>query len=146
MSKLKSLEKIWHIREKELHEAQGHYQRAVDFFETQATELYYLLKKKEDLTAQLESRLKKRVTITYINTVSESIQRLDQQEKELQKKVHQARVNMEQKELQLKEAHMEMKKMEKLHGSKTKQMKEIQKKQESNFMDEISIQQYYRMK
>ena len=58
--------------------------------------------------------------------------------------MHQARVNMKQKENQLKVAHLEMKKMEKLIQLKKEELKEFATKKEAEFMDEISMQQYFR--
>ncbi|MFC0014349.1 MULTISPECIES: flagellar export protein FliJ [Allobacillus] len=144
MNTIHSIEKICHIREKEVNEAQAQYQRAIDYFEEQATQLFQLLKKKEMLQEQFDNRLKERVTVTYIHTMHDSIQRIETEEKALQSKVHQARVNMEQKEKQLKEAHFEMKKIEKLFQLKKEELKEFAKKKEADFMDEISVQQYFR--
>ena len=47
MNTIHSIERIYNIREKEMNEAQAQYQRAIDYFEEQATELFQLLKKKE---------------------------------------------------------------------------------------------------
>ncbi|TSJ69227.1 flagellar export protein FliJ [Allobacillus sp. SKP2-8] len=144
MNTIHSIERIYNIREKEMNEAQAQYQRAIDYFEEQATELFQLLKKKETLQERFDNRLKGRVTITYIHAAHDSIQRIEKEEKALQTKVHQARVNMKQKENQLKVAHLEMKKMEKLIQLKKEELKEFAKKKEAEFMDEISMQQYFR--
>lgn len=46
MNTIHSIERIYNIREKEMNEAQAQYQRAIDYFEEQATELFQLLKRK----------------------------------------------------------------------------------------------------
>src|SRR5699024_6061565 len=61
----------------------------------------------------------------------------------LQNNVQKARIEMEQKQNALTEAHIEVKKIERLIALREQEQKELLKKQEMAFMDEISMLQFH---
>ncbi|WP_188205806.1 flagellar export protein FliJ [Alkalibacillus aidingensis] len=146
MNGVTTLKKLYQIREKELEEVQAQYNRAVDFFEQEATKLYNLLKNKEKTEANLNARLVSGLQVHNLNDYQRYYDSLYKEESKHQQKVHQARVNMYNKQEALQEAHTELKKLEKLIENKTEQQRLMEKQAEAAFLDEISVQQYSRTK
>lgn len=114
------LQKILKIREKDKRNAQLKHAKAVNDFETIATKLYSLLKKKEDTEQTLHHYIQSKAQITKLREHSIFIQTLSKQIEEVQQKVEVARSKMEQTQKELSEAHIEMKKIEKLIEKRVK--------------------------
>ncbi|MDV2580601.1 flagellar export protein FliJ [Alkalibacillus haloalkaliphilus] len=146
MSDLKTYEKMIQIKEEEMDQTQKQYNLAVEHFESEATKLYELLKSKENIESQYESQLSKGASIAYLNNFHHYIDSVQQQESNLQKKVHQARVNMYKKQEAVEEAYRELKKFEKLKDHKEEKQRLLNKQVEASFIDEIAVQQYSRAK
>src|SRR5690625_8038467 len=101
MAQTKALTKILHIREKEEKDAQMAHHQSVAFFERLATQLYQLLRKKEDAEATYEQKLKNPTSIDEIKNQLTYIESLNKQIIHLQTEVNQARQQMEQKQQEI---------------------------------------------
>ncbi|TFB23212.1 flagellar export protein FliJ [Filobacillus milosensis] len=145
MNPIISLEKLLDIKENDLNEAHSQYNRSIDHFEQIGEQLYDLLKFKESIEYQLNSMVKERIKASKLSLYSQQLENIKQKENELQMKVHQARLNMQQKENQLTLAHQEVKKLEKVINKRKAEQKNLYRKLENQFMDEISVQQYVRV-
>lgn len=142
MAETLTLSKLLHVRETERNDAQKTYYNAMVFFEEIATQLYTLLRKKEDAEESYEDCLQTTVPIEMIKEQVAYIELLNNQILRLQQKVQQARSDMQVKQLKLTDAHVEVKKYEKIIDTRRKSEEEVEAKQEKASMDEISIQQY----
>ncbi|WP_035512347.1 flagellar export protein FliJ [Halalkalibacillus halophilus] len=144
MNGYETLNKLLQIKKNEMEEYQVAYNRAQDFFESVATDLYDLLKEKEELFASQQDKMKKGLQVEMLRQFHNYEATLISKEEKVQLKVHQARTNMQKKQEQLKAAHTEVKKYEKLIEHRKKEMKDAELHKETNFLDEISVQQYAR--
>lgn len=146
MAEIGTLSKVLHVRENEKKVVQKAYKDAIDSFETVATELYYVLKQKEEAEKRYDQYIQSSVAIEKVIQTMDYINELNGQIMELQSKVHIARNNMESKQLQLSDAYVEVKKYEKIIEHINKENMDEKKRRESAFMDEISMFQYLRHK
>lgn len=137
-----ALSKVLNVREKEKVDAEKAYNLAIKSFEEVATRLYTLLKKKEEAEEDFERTFKEPKSIEMIKQQGEHIEILSQKIAKLQQEVQKARNEMDQKHGKLTTAHIEVKKFEKVIESRLETEKEIERKKEEAFLDEISIQQY----
>ncbi|TCT26771.1 flagellar FliJ protein [Melghiribacillus thermohalophilus] len=142
MAQMEVFEKILHVREKEKDDAHREYKQAVDDFETAATELYHLLKEKEDLEDQLNQNMKRSMSVQEMNSYHQYITQLENKIIRIQSNVQKARKVMDQKHLVLNEAYIEMKKFEKVLDHKKEKFQEEIAKNEKNTMDDISVLQF----
>src|SRR5690625_3524218 len=136
------LHKILSVREQEKKTAQMEQITAQNYFEKVATQLYHVLKTKEEAEQTLQSYMKTKAAIERIKEQSLYIDSLNKNIMKLQDQVQKARQEMEQKQQILTEAHIEMKKIEKMIERRAKEQKEQEEKLQMNLMDEISIQQF----
>lgn len=136
------LEKILNIREQEKSEAQIEKNKATDYFEKVAKNLYYALKKKEQAEDGLYKYMKGKATITKIKEQSLYIDALNKKILTLQEQVQLARTQMEASQVKLTDAHVEVKKVEKLIEKRKSDQLELEQKLEKIEMDEISIRQF----
>ncbi|MGM8214469.1 flagellar export protein FliJ [Bacillaceae bacterium W0354] len=146
MNGYKTLEKLYKIREREMNDAQQQFNRAIEHFEKVGQKLFDLLKTKEQTEEQIQQQMKKRMKIIQLNHYEIYHQTLENEEKDLQMKVHQARVNMNNKQQNLTYAHQELKKLEKMIEKKKEDINEQMKRVEMKFIDEVSVQQFIRQK
>jgi|SRR5690625_152055 len=146
MAQTKALSKILNVREKEEKDAQIAHHQSVSFFEKMATQLYQLLKRKEDAEDSYEKFMKNPACIDQIKEQLDYIETLNQQIIELQDNVKKARIRMETKQEKLTYAHVEVKKYEKLIENRMSKKKLLELKLEQNFLDEISTQQFLKRK
>lgn len=144
MAQTEVLSKILHIREQEEKNAQVAHHQSVAFFEKVATQLYQLLRKKEDAEEVYGQSIKNPTSIDQIKEQLNYIDQLNKQIIDLQENVNQARSKMEYKQQKLTNAHVEVKKFEKLIENRKGKQRELEMKNEQNSMDEISNQQYFR--
>lgn len=142
MAETVTLSKLLHVRENERNDAQKAYQHALAFFEDIATQLYTLLRKKEDAEESYDNSLQTTVPLEIIKEQVAYIELLNNQILRLQQKVQHARSDMESKQLKLTDAHVEVKKYEKIIDTRKKSEKEVEAKLEKVSMDEISMQQF----
>ncbi len=133
------------LKERHFNESQVQYQLAMDYFEDVGQRLFSILKAKEQIETKLNSSMKTRVKAFELVNTHEQLERLKQQENELQAKVHQARVNLNDKEEKRTKAHFEFKKLEKVKERRVMDIKQRLKSEENQQLDEISVQQYVRL-
>lgn len=142
MAQTEVLSKILNIREKEEKDAQLAHHQSVAFFEKVATQLYQLLRQKENAEEAYKQSIKNPTSIDRIKDQLNYIESLNKQIIMLQNNVNEARNKMETKQEKLTDAHVEVKKFEKLIEKRIDEQKEIELKLEQDSMDEISSQQY----
>jgi|SRR5690625_3339513 len=143
MSQVVVLEKILKLNDQKKKEMQLEHAEAIKSFEKVATKLYNILKKKENAELTLSKYMKQKATINKLREQSMYIYSLTEDIEKLQLEVQRAREYMGKKQQQLTAAHVEVKKIETLIENRIKESKEIERKQESILMDEISLQQHF---
>lgn len=142
MVEVVGLNKIREIRENEKKVAQSAYSKSMETFEKIATELYNLLRTKEIAEASFESYIQNTTSIEKIKEQAAYIEKLNQRIQSVQLLVQRARNDMEIKQEKLSNAYVEVKKFDKIIEFKQKNEIELAKRKESNWMDEMSMQQY----
>ncbi|MGJ9458859.1 flagellar export protein FliJ [Oceanobacillus sp. CF4.6] len=142
MAETLAFTKILNLCENEKSIAQKAYYHSMDSFEKIASELYTLLKKKENAEESYGIYIQSPTPIEQIKEQALYIEKLNRQINELQQLVQRARNDMESKQVSLTDAHVEVKKFEKIIEIRNDADEKLKKRVESNFMDEISITQY----
>ncbi|MBO8155237.1 MAG: flagellar export protein FliJ [Bacillaceae bacterium] len=142
MANIEAFEKILNMRDREKQEAERDFQQAVDHFESAATQLYHLLKEKEDIESQLNDQMQMAISASRITSYNLYLNQLQKKINEVQISVQQARHTMEMKQVKLTEAYIETKKFEKILEHKKTEFKEELMRQEKILMDDISVQQF----
>ncbi|GAB3067337.1 flagellar export protein FliJ [Virgibacillus ainsalahensis] len=142
MAETATLSKILNLRENEKNNAQKIYHQSLDVFEKVATQLYKLLKKKEEAEVTYEAYLHQTTSLEILREQVAYIEWLNNQIMNLQHEVQHARTDMESKQLQLTNAYVEVKKFEKIIEIRNQSEKNKELKLEKASMDEIAIQQY----
>src|SRR5690606_1482094 len=107
-------EKVLTYREQEKTETEVEFKKAVESFETVATELYELLKRKEDIIADNQEKMKIGFSINEIHHYAQFLDSLDKRIEVLQQSVMKARSKMNWFEEKLLEKTIEVKKFEKM--------------------------------
>ncbi|HLT55579.1 MAG TPA: flagellar export protein FliJ [Bacillota bacterium] len=142
MAESMAFHKILHVRENEKSIALREYNQSLDLFEQVATELYQLLKKKENAEESYDMSLQNATSIEKIKEQALYIEMLNEEISSLQEQVQRARTEMEWKQKKLTDAHVEVKKFQKLIDHR-KQKEEVERKKiENTLMDEISVTQF----
>lgn len=136
--------KILDVKEQEKTQSEIAYKESVRAFENVATKLYEMLKKKEDLIAYQNERLKVGASIDEITHYVNFISSLEKTIEDLQKKVAQARIKMNWHEEKLLESTIEVRKYEKMKARDFEAYKEEQNRLENNRLDELSSLSYYK--
>ncbi|MUV39962.1 Flagellar FliJ protein [Lentibacillus sp. JNUCC-1] len=137
-----ALTKILRLRKNEKQTAQKAYDQSTLSFEDIATQLYQLLRKKEQAEDSYEQYLHKPVQLETIKEQLAYIERLSEHIHSLQQEVQQAREDMEAKQDQLLNAHIEVKKYETIIDRRHTATRQQLEKREHKTMDETSVQQY----
>ena len=130
--------KVLTIREQEKSETELAYKESVSAFEKVATELYNLLKKREDTTETQNSLLVSGLSINNIHHYSNYIEGLQKRIDIIQKEVIQARSKMNWMEEKLLEKSLEVKKFEKIKEKDFEHFHQEQQRLETIQLDEIS--------
>ena len=86
--------KVLTIREQEKAETEIAFKESIHVFEKIATDLYNLLKKKEDTINAQNELLQKGLSIDNMNHYSKYLETLEKRNEQLQKEVNQARAKM----------------------------------------------------
>lgn len=142
MAQTASLTKVLNVRENEKQIAQKAYLNSQEVFEEVAMKLYHALKKKEQAEASYDEYIQTTTPIEKIKEQIAYIEKLNQEINYLQKQVQFARNQMEKKQQDLTEAYIEVKKFETIIERRKQEEAERLAKNEKNFMDEISINQF----
>ncbi|KHE73296.1 flagellar export protein FliJ, partial [Halobacillus sp. BBL2006] len=128
-------------------EKQKQYQRNLEIFESKATQLYELLKLKEEAELRFESTLADRAVLAMSFIQHQHyIEQLEEKVNALQPEVQEARNSLKKTQVQLSEAHVEVKKFEKLIDQKLATQNLLIKKEENKQMDELSMKQFINFK
>ncbi|GAE36027.1 flagellar export protein FliJ [Halalkalibacter akibai] len=134
-----TLQKVLQYREREKNTVQAKYQEAVDQFEVVATQLYELLKRKEDIEKQAREQVSSGTSIYSLQQSQMKLLRLQHEIQVKQRATQVARENMHVKEQDFISKSIEVKKYEKMKEIKHEQYKAEEKRLELLQMDELSI-------
>jgi len=137
-------EKVLTYREQEKTETEIEFKKAVDSFETVATELYELLKRKEDVIADHQEKLKNGFSINEIHNYARFIDSLDKRIEVLQQSVIKARSKMNWFEEKLLEKTIEVKKFEKMKEKDKEHYRTEMEQVEASLLDELSTLKFHR--
>ncbi|MBB5172076.1 flagellar export protein FliJ [Texcoconibacillus texcoconensis] len=137
-----SLQKVLEYKENEKLEAEQNYQNAMDSFENIATELYHVLKRKEELEESYEQRIKQGVPIADIQQIQDTLSHLYKKIDHLQKQTQSARDSMNKEHEILIDRSVDVKKYEKMKQRKYDQHRRDMLHEEMKQLDEISVQQF----
>lgn len=135
-------EKILTIKEKEKRDALSKYNAALKKFEEVAGKLYNFFKKKEDLVAFQQEKLRKGLSIQEIRHHQLFMDNLEKLISISQEEVIEARYKMNVLQDVLMERNIEVKKYEKMKENDFLIFLDNMKEAENKQMDEISIRQF----
>ncbi|WP_368504056.1 flagellar export protein FliJ [Alkalihalophilus sp. As8PL] len=135
-----TLQKVMNLKEQERQTSQNQYTEAMDQFERVATELYDLLKKKENLEEAGREKVAKGISIYELQSSQSQLLRMQQAINEQQRTTQRARERMTMKQQDMVKHSIEFKKYEKLKQVKFEQYKKEQTRLENEQMDDIAIQ------
>ncbi|MCM3759449.1 flagellar biosynthesis chaperone FliJ [Alkalihalobacillus oceani] len=141
-----ALQKVMELKEREKHNIQAEYEQAVASFESVATELYEMLKRKEELEESARSQIANGTSIYALQQHQSKLLRLQQEIQKQQRQTHLAREKMNRKKQDLLSRSIEFKKYEKMRQVKQNQYEEEAKRLELQQMDELSIRLYANVK
>ncbi|WP_026570363.1 MULTISPECIES: flagellar export protein FliJ [Sediminibacillus] len=143
MADAKTFEKLLDLRDREKQTAQKDYKLSVEHFEDVASEMYLLLKKKEDAEVAYQREIGETpASVGNLTFHSEYIAKLKTKISSMQTAVGNARRDMEAKQDKLTAAYVETKKFERMIERKKEKQQAIIKAEESKQMDEISTVQF----
>ncbi|ASF39464.1 flagellar export protein FliJ [Halobacillus halophilus] len=143
MAHLRAFHKIKDLRDRERTEQEKQHQSRVETFEQKATQLYEVLKEKEEAEQSFHQTLSKRTiqAMTFIQH-QQYIERLEERIDSLQPEVQDARQAMYNSQEKLTDAYVEVKKFEKLIEQKQKKHQKWVKDEENKQMDDLSMRQF----
>jgi flagellar FliJ protein len=143
MVKVAVLHKVLYVKEKEKTDAQLEEQDASTHFKRVATALYDKLKNKEDAESQLQQEvMNEPASLTKMKEQSLYITRLAKKIIALQEEVEDARKKLTNKQAILKNSYIEVKKIEKLIALRRQEQDEVNRKEDMQTMDDISLRQF----
>lgn len=131
-------ENVLTFRELEKTETEIEYKEAVERFEKIATELYNLLKKKEDTIAEQQSKMAFGFSIDAMHHYARFIASLELKIEQLQLEVIQARSKMSWYEEKLLDRTLEVRKFEKMREKDYKTYTIQMEQKEAERLDELS--------
>ncbi len=134
------------LREREKEESENVFREAQSQFETEANKLYELLKKKEDLIAVQEQKMKSGFSVLDIQHYQQFISNLEKLIDQQQRVVVTARGRMQWCEQQLKEKNIEVKKYSKIQANELTHYRKWAASEEAKQMDELSSIQFMNRK
>lgn len=131
-------ESVLTFRELEKTETENEYRSSVQAFEEIATELFKLLKTKEDTLDTQQEQMVNGFSVDKIHHVARFIDSLEKKISDLQQKVIQARSKMIWFEEKLLERRLEVRKFEKMKDKDHQQHRVEMENQEAKRLDELS--------
>ncbi|MFC0558604.1 flagellar export protein FliJ [Halalkalibacter alkalisediminis] len=134
-----TLEKVMQFKEQEKNTTQAQYQEAVDQFELVASQLYELLKRKEELETHAREQISTGTSIYDLQQNQTKVLQLQHEIQVKQRATQLAREKMNKKQEDFILKSIELKKYEKMKQLKQEQYKEEIKRVELLQMDEVSI-------
>ena len=135
-------EKLLTIKEKEKSDSESKYTEAVREFESEAENLYQMLKKKEELLDLQSEQLKFGLSVQQVRYNQHFLENHEKLISHYQKRVMETRSKMQFYHHLLIEKNIEVKKYEKIKEKDFQRYFNTVKYEENRQMDEISIQQY----
>ena len=135
-------EKLLTIKEKEKSDSESRYTEAVKEFESEAENLYQMLKKKEELLDLQSEQLKLGLSVQQVRYNQHFLENQEKLITHFQKRVIETRSKMQFYHQLLIEKNIEVKKYEKIKEKDFQRFFNTVKYEENRQMDEISIQQY----
>ncbi|QXE03098.1 flagellar export protein FliJ [Terribacillus sp. DMT04] len=142
MADTKVFEKILRMKDRERKAAQQAFTEKQEQFEIAATNLYELLKKKEDAEALLTNGLAASLPIQRLSEHHAFLETVNRQIDRAQIAVQFARTAMLEKQELLSEAYIEVKKIDKLIEKKRQEAWRKLQEEENKQMDDLSIRQF----
>ncbi|MDN4607463.1 flagellar export protein FliJ [Sporosarcina sp. F6_3S_P_2] len=139
-------EKVLTYREQEKVETETEYKKAVASFEMVATELYDLLKMKEELESDNQKKMEQGFHINEIHTYTRYLESLEKRIAIQQQSVIKARTKMNWFEEKLLEKTIEVKKFEKMKGKDREHYRIEMELSEGRFLDELTTAKFHRRK
>lgn len=137
-------DKVLSFREQEKTETEIEYKKAVESFEKVATELYELLKKKEDVSEAHQEKMKQGFLINEVHHYVRFIDTLEKRIANLQMTVVKARSKMKWFEEKLLERSIEVKKFEKMKEKDQEHYQAELEQVEASLLDELSTMKFHR--
>jgi flagellar FliJ protein len=134
--------KVLTIREQEKAETEIAFKESIHIFEKIATDLYNLLKKKEETINTQNELLEKGLSINDMNHYSKYLETLEKRNEQLQKEVNKARAKMNWFEEKLVDRTLEVRKFEKIKERDYEFFKQEQNRIETIQLDEISAMKF----
>lgn len=131
-------ENVLTFRELEKNESETEFKQSVEAFEVVATELYELLKKKEETLDEQQEQMVAGFSIDRIHHYARFIASLEKKIDELQQEVMQARAKMNWYEEKLLEKTLEVRKFEKMKEKDREQYEVELEHREAERLDELS--------
>ncbi|WP_432354970.1 flagellar export protein FliJ [Sporosarcina sp. A2] len=131
-------EKVLTYREQEKNETESAYKNAIESFETIATELYDLLKKKENVLVEQQEKMTRGFAVNEIHHYARFIESLEKKINQVQQDVIQARSKMNWFEEKLLDKTIEVKKYEKMREKDHNTYQEELDHKEAERLDELS--------
>ncbi|WP_039041921.1 flagellar export protein FliJ [Sporosarcina sp. ZBG7A] len=131
-------EKVLTFREQEKNETESAYKESVETFETIATELYDLLKKKENVLVEQQEKMIKGFAVNEIHHYARFIESLEMKINSVQQRVIQARGKMNWYEERLLDKTIEVKKYEKMREKDRDAFQDEMEHKEAERLDELS--------
>jgi flagellar protein FliJ len=137
-------EKVLTFREQEKTETEVEFKGAVEAFETVATKLYDLLKKKEDILLEQQIKMAAGFSVNEIHHYARYISSLEKRTADMQQQVMQARSKMNWYENKLLEKSLEVRKFEKMNEKDREHHRAEMEQLEAIQLDELSTLKFRR--
>ncbi|MFS0574226.1 flagellar export protein FliJ [Sporosarcina sp. 179-K 3D1 HS] len=135
-------EKVLTYREQEKNETESAYKNSVQQFERVATQLYEMLKKKEDVVEEQQNKMMTGFSIDKIHHYARFIESMEMKISEIQQEVVQARIKMNWYEEKLLEKNLEVRKFEKMREKDREHHRAEMEHLEAMQLDELSTLKY----
>ncbi|MBD7907130.1 flagellar export protein FliJ [Sporosarcina gallistercoris] len=131
-------DKVLTFREQEKNETESAYKESIESFETIATQLYDLLKKKEDILVEQQEKMARGFSVNEIHHYARFIESIEAKINSVQEQVIQARSKMNWYEERLLDKTIEVKKYEKMREKDRDAYQEEMEHKEAERLDELS--------
>ncbi|WP_026689899.1 flagellar export protein FliJ [Alteribacter aurantiacus] len=137
-----SLQKILELKEHDKRVADEACTQATREFEVIATNLYHLLKQKEELQDAYETAMSKGISIHQIQLYHSSMEDVEKKIHVSQRDTQFARTKMHSTEHQLTQRALDVKKYEKVKEKRKADYDKWQKEKDQKTMDEMAVQSF----
>ncbi|NGP44125.1 flagellar export protein FliJ [Bacillaceae bacterium SIJ1] len=132
------------LKSYETMDARAAYEQSVETFRREGTQLYHMLKDKEQTTAQLEKQLQEGCSLLEIQRLQTHLQTMEKLIDHKQTEVANARTEMGQKQEDLASKSIEQKKYEHLKRNDLRNQELERERQEVKMLDEMAVQHHFK--